>query len=144
VAGTFTPGPLDVDVSDRVEYEIVVTNTGNVALTVQLDDPNCRIRGGATLHVTGVQMTPGQKLTYHCAHVIVAGDRPLYGNTVTATGVSGSATVSASSSVVAKIRPAGVKAAQKAISRPKPAAVKAVTKTAKPAKKVVKAASFTG
>lgn len=144
-SGSFVAGPLAVSVSDRLDYEIVVANTGSVKLTVALSDPGCRIRGGATLHVSGISMAPGVRLTYHCSHLIAAGDGHAYTNTVIATGVSAAgASVGARSSVVANVTTTAVKAARKVLRTHKITTVTHVTKKATPAKKVAKSASFTG
>ena len=158
VGGGFAPGPLNIRVGDRIDYQIVVTNTSQEPLTVTLDDPGCRIRGGATLHFTGIQMAAGQSLTYHCSHVIAAADGAVYTNTATANGVSSSASAApVSSSVKANVahvlgakkvlKPTVVhhKAAKKVVKhKAAPKKVTKVTKQAHPAKPVVKGASYTG
>jgi hypothetical protein len=154
VGGAFVPGPLNVNVGDRVDYEIHVMNNGNVALTMHLVDAGCTIRGGHTLDFGGVALAVDHTLIYHCSHVITAANAPKYTNTATANGVSASGTVAAGSSVsatpesatvVANVTPAKVLAAHKVVKHAKPAKhLKPVVKKAKAAPKVVKAASFTG
>jgi hypothetical protein len=169
--GAFVSGPLNVAAGDRIDYQIVVTNTSSVPLDVLVDDVDCHIRGGATLHFVGVPFGAGQKLTYHCSQVMAKGTRPLYASTVTVGGRSATASVpTVSRTLVAHV--AQVLAAHKAVAhkasahkavahkvvkhtatpkvQAKAAAPKVakhvtkVTKQAKAAKPVVKRASFTG
>jgi large repetitive protein len=62
-------------VGQTVEYEVIVTNTGNVALTLgALNDPNCdagTIAGGPG----ETALAPGASTTYTCKHVLTQADR---------------------------------------------------------------------
>jgi len=164
--GTFSAGPIDVKLGDRVDYQITIYNNGNVDLIAHLVDPGCIIRGGHTLDFSGISLKVHETKLYHCSHVITPADAPVYTNTATVNGVSasaaanGSASVSASSSVAAAPAQASVKAdvssvlgARKVIVHHIHKAIKAhkthkapkkVTAKAKPAVAKVKAASFTG
>jgi hypothetical protein len=113
--GLFVRGPLAVNVGDRIDYQIVVTNTSGVPVAVLIDDRGCRIRGGATLRFVGVQFPPGTTLTYHCSHVIAKADGPVYSNTAMAAGTSAAAAATpVSSTVTANV--AQVLGAHKAIA----------------------------
>ena len=161
----YVAGPITVSVGDRVGYQIAVTNTGDVALDVHLVDSGCVFdtnRGSRSIDFSGIQMSPGQTLYYHCYHVVGSADRPTYTNKATANGVSAStnaapvaSSVSAapvSSSVQANVGPAkaGVLGASKALHVKKTVThkvtkhVKKVTHRAKPAKAAVQGATFTG
>lgn len=129
--GNFVRGPLTGKVGQTVQYKIVVTNTGNVSLDVDLSDPHC---DAGTIAPTGtVTLAPGDSQTYFCTHVLQKGDNPKYVNTATASGKNSSvssSTVTASSSVVTQV--GAVKG------------VKVVHHHAKPPKPVVAPANFTG
>ena len=133
--GGFVPGPLTGHAGATVFYLMLVRNSGQTTLDVTLSDPRC---DAGTLAPTGSHtLAPGGTLLFTCSHVLVAADTPLFVNTATADGKSASAassTVAASSSVTTDVL-GGVKGAAKTIK---------VTKTAKPARPVVKSASFTG
>ena len=68
--GTFTTAPIEGWVGQTIEYEIVVKNTGNVALgSLSLSDPQCdpgTLKGGKS------SLSPGEEATYTCSHLIVA------------------------------------------------------------------------
>jgi uncharacterized repeat protein (TIGR01451 family) len=70
--GTYTTAQLSGDVGQTVEYEIVVKNTGNVALTLAtFSDPRCdagTIGGGPG----GMPVQPGGSSTFTCTHLITA------------------------------------------------------------------------
>src|SRR5205823_9459071 len=106
--GGFTSEPLSAAIGQSVRYQIVVSNTGNVPLTLDsLDDPRCdpgTISGGPD-EALGV----GKSTVYVCEHVVGLADlgQPTYTNTVTtsATSVAGvgepeGTTVGASSNTV--------------------------------------------
>jgi hypothetical protein len=86
--GEFTAAQLEAGVGAEVEYEILVTNTGNEPLTFsEFADPKCdpgTIAGGP-----GVAMLlPGESTTYTCDHVMVKKDtrKGPYINTASVTG----------------------------------------------------------
>jgi len=127
-SGNYVRGPLTGKIGQTVEYKIVVTNTGNVSLDVDLSDPHCD--AGTITPSATVTLAPGDSQTYYCSHVLQKGDGPKYTNTATASGKNSSVssqTVTASSSVVTKL-----------------GGVKGVHHVAKPPKPVVAPASFTG
>jgi hypothetical protein len=83
--GTFTTAPVSGQVGDTVDYEIVVTNTGNVPLTIDgydVVDHNCTgIAGGAGSEPLEV----GASTTYTCSHVLT--EAGSYTNTAEVSGV---------------------------------------------------------
>jgi uncharacterized repeat protein (TIGR01451 family) len=112
--GGFTAGPITVDVGTpghyivhTIDYEIQVTNTGNVPLTLSLDDSLCdprTVRGPAVLTGTlvGNVLSPGGKAQYTCTHRLLQSDPGSFTNTATVTGdpptgppVTGTGTVTA-------------------------------------------------
>jgi hypothetical protein len=80
----FTSAQLTAAVGQTVEYKIIVTNSGNVALSLEnFTDPHCdaeTIAGGPGK----AQLAPGATTTYTCRHVLttVGG----YTNVATVTG----------------------------------------------------------
>jgi hypothetical protein len=160
--GTFVRGPLTARVGETVEYEIVVSNTGNTSLKVMLSDPMC---DAGTLAPSGIQsVAVGATATYFCSHLLVKDNAGTFANVATATGTSPSGTSvgPVASRVIVKVGASGVLGAKKVIVHKKQAAptkvrtvtkvkvitkvvhVKAVTTVAKAAKPVVKSAAFTG
>lgn len=89
-SGSFTTSPLVAKVGQRVDYEILVTNTGDVALTlVNFSDPHCdtaTIAGGPGAG----QLAPAQVATYTCSHALTASDQTAgeYRNTASVTANS--------------------------------------------------------
>ena len=71
-SGAFTTSPLSGSVGQKVEYEIVVKNTGNMSLELgPLSDAQCSNivpSGSVTLAVGGKQ-------TYSCEHVLTSADQ---------------------------------------------------------------------
>lgn len=69
-AGGFTTEVLQAGAGAEVEYEIIVTNTGNVPLTFkEFSDPKCdagTIAGGPG----ATPLAPGESSTYTCDHVM--------------------------------------------------------------------------
>jgi uncharacterized repeat protein (TIGR01451 family) len=86
--GGFTASPLTGQVGQTVDYEIVVKNTGNIALTFSsFTDTQCdagTIAGGPG--TTPVE--PGASSTYTCDHVLTTADQSAgsYANEATDTG----------------------------------------------------------
>ena len=102
---TYTTSTLNGEVGDTVEYEIVVTNSGNVPLTLtEFSDPNCEgVSGGPG----SAELAPGAKTTYTCTRVLespgphlntaeVQGDPP-YGDGNPVSSTSNTVTVETSS-----------------------------------------------
>jgi plastocyanin len=96
-SGGFTTGPINVTeesghfVVHTINYEIQVTNTGNVPLTLSLNDPRCdagTIQGPAVITGTlnGDVLSPGGQAQYTCSHRYVQGDPDPFTNTATVTG----------------------------------------------------------
>jgi len=80
----FTTAQLTGSIGQAVNYEIIVTNTGNVALTFSgFTDANCdpgTIAGGPG----SSSVAPGEPTTYTCDHVLKA--EGIYTNDATVTG----------------------------------------------------------
>ena len=72
--GEFTTATLQAGVGATLEYEIVVTNTGNQPLTFsEFSDPKCD--AGTTAGGPGAgTLLPGESSTYTCDHVMVVKD----------------------------------------------------------------------
>ena len=88
-SGAFVDGPIDVHRGDTIDYEFVVTNTGDVPLTVVFDDPRCDTE--PTAPTSGDTDSDGkldltETWTYHCSHLVTNGDPDPLPNTATATG----------------------------------------------------------
>ena len=136
--GTYVPGPVSAKVGDTVFYEMVVTNTGNTTLSETLSDPRCD--AGTLSQTAPVTLVPGQSATYYCSHLLTSKDVPRFVNVATARGQSVDVQANAvsvnSAPAVVRVSAAGVKGAHKTLKR--------VTHKAKPAKPVVRAASYTG
>ena len=130
--GSYVRGPIGTKVGQTIAYLILVTNTGNVELTVKLTDRLC---DSGTLHAHGTTtLPPGGSVTYTCSHRLFTADASPLVNTATATAVTTSGTtVGPVSSQVAANRLNGVLGA-----------FKKVKAKAKPAKPVVAPARFTG
>ena len=84
--GMFTTGTVNATVGDTIQYQIVVANTGNVALKLAFGDSLCDANtltgpnGG--LDATG-SLAAGASTTYMCTHVVTAGNIPSATNTAT-------------------------------------------------------------
>jgi hypothetical protein len=81
----FTTTPLTGLVGETVDYEIVVTNTGNVALTFpSFSDPNCEV--GTLAGGPGkAAVAPGAKTIYTCSRVLASVGS--FFNVATVTGI---------------------------------------------------------
>jgi hypothetical protein len=87
--GTYTSSPVTGQVGQIVQYEIVVRNTGNVALALpSFNDSQCDA-GTLTGGPEGAALPVGESTTYTCTHLLDAADQSAgsYVNTVTVTGV---------------------------------------------------------
>jgi hypothetical protein len=84
--GAYTPAPVTGAVGDTVEYEIVVTDTGETPLTLSsFSDPKCdpgTIAGGPGTE----PLAPGAATTYTCSHVLASGGS--YVNVAAVTGTT--------------------------------------------------------
>lgn len=130
-----------------VDYRMVVTNTGDVALTITFADQRCD-DGTLVAHGSKI-LAPGATAEYTCSHVLVASDGPLYINTASVSGVSaqGATAGPVNSRAVTQFPDVTkVLGAQKTLASraPKKTVLKPVTKAAKPAVSKVAAATFTG
>jgi hypothetical protein len=138
--GTFKAGPIAASAGATVFYKLIVKNTGDVALQVTLADRRCD--SGTLAPAGGVLVAPGALATFTCSHLLVRADVPLFLNTATATGTTVSPPVSAVSATAnASVKVSVTLAATKTVRAAK---VKKVTKKSKPAKPVLRSASFTG
>ncbi len=84
---SFTTSPRQANVGQTIEYKMIVTNFGNVALTfTSFTDPHC---DAGTLERVGPDeaQQPGGETEYVCSHVITPADllAGTYSNTVTVT-----------------------------------------------------------
>lgn len=163
----YTAATVTATVGQTIAYQINVRNTGNVMLTVTLQDPRCD--AGTLTPAGGQGVGPTGTVTFTCTHVLTAGDVGSFVNTATATGTAGNGQqVTGTGTVTAQVGAAattGVLGATKTVTKKavhkkavvkkavhKTKAVKAakhtkakkVTKKAKPAKPVVSGAHFTG
>jgi uncharacterized repeat protein (TIGR01451 family) len=169
-AAPYTAAPVAATVGQTISYQINVQNTGNVMLTITLQDPRCD--AGTTAPAGGQGVSPSGTVTFTCTHLLTAADVGSFVNTATGTGtagngqqVTGTATVTAQVSAapastgvlgttktvtkttVHKKAVTKKKAAvhkTKAVKATKTTKAKKVTKKAKPAKPVVAGAHFTG
>ncbi len=111
-SGSFTTSTLTGAVGQTVDYELIVTNTGNTSLTFSaLSDPHCdagTLSGGPG----GNPLASGSSTTFTCSHVITAADQAAgsYTNTGTITGTpppgQGTPTTTPSNTVVVNVPPA--------------------------------------
>lgn len=95
--GSFTRSILTIAeilrnfVVHRIEYQIQVTNTGNVPLTLSLFDSYCdpgTIRGPTAISgtLTGDVLSPGAEATYACSHDLLQSDPSPFTNVATVFG----------------------------------------------------------
>jgi hypothetical protein len=136
----FGRGPISATVGRTIDYRMLVTNTGDVTVTITLADLRC---DAGTLHAgAATTLAPGASVTYTCTHRLVASDSNPFVNSATAAGVTpGGVNVGPVSSEVAAKQAGGVLGA---FRPPTVAKVKKITAKAKPAKAVVAPAHFTG
>ncbi|MGO9322039.1 MAG: hypothetical protein ACLQBY_14720 [Solirubrobacteraceae bacterium] len=107
--GSYTSSTLTGQVGETVDYEIVVRNTGNVALTLAgFTDPGCdagTISGGPV----GGLLAVGASTNYTCMHLLSTSDQSAgsHSNTVTLTGTpppgDGSQVTNTSNTVLADV-----------------------------------------
>jgi hypothetical protein len=111
----FTTSPITAQVGEQIDYEIIITNTGNTSLKFgPLEDPGCdegTIAGGPgeeAVAPAGPSIPPG-KTTFTCDHVVTLQDglAGSYSNTATETGTppegQGSPVTNSSNTVEAEI-----------------------------------------
>ena len=101
IAGGFTKAPLTGIVGQTIDYEVIVTNTGEVPLTFgTLTDPNC----SNVLEPSKSELAPKEVATYTCEHKLtVTGP---WANQATITGTpSGAAPISHTSNQVLVYQP---------------------------------------
>jgi hypothetical protein len=87
-SGSYTTAPLAGQIGQIVQYEIIITNTGNVPLTLSaFSDPRCD-EGTITGGPEGAALPVGGSTTYTCTHVLDAQDATAgsYTNVVSVTG----------------------------------------------------------
>jgi hypothetical protein len=99
----FTVAPLKASLGQKVNYEIIVTNTSTVPETFsELTDAHCEaIAGGPGSSALG----PGEKATYTCHHVLMALGPYTNEATVTATTLGGTPLTQTSNQVVVNVAP---------------------------------------
>jgi hypothetical protein len=109
--GSYTSSQLTGQVGQTVDYEIVVTNTGNVPLSLEsFSDPQCDA-GTLAQEIGGSTLPAGAATTYTCTHLLDSADQSAgsYANTVTITGNppggEGSPVTNTSNTVVVAVSP---------------------------------------
>jgi|GEM_PF-1912495 hypothetical protein len=109
--GAYTSSQLTALVGQTVDYEIIVTNTGNVPLSLEaLNDPQCDA-GTLAGETGGATLPAGAATTYTCTHLLDSADQSAgsYANTVTITGNppggEGSPITNSSNTVVVGVSP---------------------------------------
>jgi hypothetical protein len=90
-SGPFTSNQITASVGDTIFYEIQVTNTGNVPLTLSLNDAHCdsgTVQGpvGISGTLNGDVLSAGGVAQYTCSHVVTANDLPQFTNVAIVTG----------------------------------------------------------
>jgi len=82
--GGFTTGPVAGKVGQTVDYEVIVTNTGNTSLTFSnFTDANCGSIAGGPVG----PLASGESATYTCSHLLGPADGGhAYDNNATVTG----------------------------------------------------------
>jgi uncharacterized repeat protein (TIGR01451 family) len=107
----FTAAPITANIGDTVLYEMIVSNTGDVPLTLAFSDPHCDsgTLSGPVGDVSNGQLAAHGTALYNCSHLVAAADVPQFTNVVTVTGTppSGPPVGPISASVVANIPQAG-------------------------------------
>lgn len=167
-SGAYVATPVAATVGQTVAYQINVLNTGNVMLTVTLQDPRCD--AGTIAPSTGQGIGPTSSVTFTCTHLLTAADVGSFVNTATATGTAGNGQqVTGSGTATAEVTAApaattGVLGSTKTVTKKtvdkkavtkkkatvhktkavKHTKAKKVTKKAKPARPVLAGAHFTG
>jgi hypothetical protein len=85
-ATKFVRGPINAVAGDRIDYLLVVTDTGNTSLTVVVADTRC---DAGTLSPSGAQLiASGASLDYTCSHALNPLTRGSYRNVAFATGTT--------------------------------------------------------
>ena len=87
--GTYTTATLTATAGQRVDYEMVVSNTGALPLALSFSDPHCD--AGSLTGPTGDlnsdgTLKPHGQATYFCFHIVQASDTPSFTNVVTVSG----------------------------------------------------------
>jgi hypothetical protein len=107
-AGGFTSANVTGAIGDTVEYEIVVANIGEVALTLSgFSDPRCdqsTLAGGPGT----AALTPGSSTTYTCSHVLTSAGSYVNVASVVGNSPSGVAITLGSNEVEATVPEASV------------------------------------
>jgi hypothetical protein len=119
----YTTNVLTGTVGQKVDYEMIVTNTGNTTLTLSFSDPRCDA-GTLTGPFGGVNsdgtLPAGAQTVWFCSHILAAADAPAFTNTVTVNGIPASGTaVVGTSSVTTNVALSGTKAAKKKVKKKK-------------------------
>jgi plastocyanin len=90
-SGPFTSSQITANSGDTIYYEIQVLNTGNVPLTLSLNDPRCdagTVQGPVATSGTlsGNTLSAGGAAQYTCSHHYLQGDPTPFTNVATVTG----------------------------------------------------------
>jgi hypothetical protein len=105
-AGSYTKEPLAGEVTQTVNYEVIVTNTGNVPLKFNggFSDPNCD--GGTESGGPGeAAVVTGESTTYFCSRLLKEGGANSNTATDTGTPTEGSPVTNESNTVVVNVPP---------------------------------------
>ena len=101
-AAPYTAALVTATVGQTISYQINVQDTGNVMLTVTLQDPRCD--AGTIAPAGGQGVSPGGTVTFTCTHLLTAADVGSFVNTATGTGTAGNGQqVTGTASVTAQV-----------------------------------------
>jgi hypothetical protein len=128
----FVRGPLLAAIGERIDYRIVVTNTGDTSLSILMTDPRCDAN---TLSPAGQTqaLATGSSLVYTCSHLLpLQPSGSVFRNVATVVGTSpeGISVGPLQSAVTARVFAPVLKVRTLVV--------------AKPAKPILKQATFTG
>jgi hypothetical protein len=107
----FTHGQLTGDVGQTIDYEILVKNTGNAAMTFATFSDSACDAGSVSGGPSAGALPPGEVTSYYCTHLLSAADQKagIFPNSVTLAGSAGevsSVTSELSNTVVVSVAPA--------------------------------------
>lgn len=88
-SGAFTTSPIYALVGKVIEYQMQVTNTGDVPLAVTMIDPLCAsgTLSGPLPTLPGNTLLPGGEVQYTCSHLLTGADASPFINTAIVVGL---------------------------------------------------------